>query len=452
MLSTLRGSIVALIFALIVVTAASTGCSGLFEDLDDLQFSGSQNQTPNQASAELSSITGESGLPADGESVATITIELFDSLGDPIAGVTPSFTASGEGNDLLDCGSTDETGVATCGLVSVQPGAKELSITHPVSVSGDPIVFLPTCDPESAEFGGGEGHADDPWRICSVEQLELISDHLSRHFVLLADLDLSEIENFQPIGDEANPFNGGFDGSFEGLGFTISHLTIDADSDEGFGLFGVIGAGTTVRNVTLQDAHIQGFRRTGALAGTNYGAVRDSCAHGTVDGRRSVGGLVGRNEGAITDSCSSGGVTGSQRSIGGLAGTNAGEIHRSHSSATVSFNDQTGQSIGWTSFNRIGGLVGDNNEGEVTNSFATGRVSGYESVGGLVGQNTYDASISRSYSAGEVTGNDLVGGLVGHSYGQLHDTYSTSQVEGGLRVGGLVGGEHAPSRQPRVRQ
>ncbi len=176
MLSTLRGSIVALIFALIVVTAASTGCSGLFEDLDDLQFSGSQNQTPNQASAELSSITGESGLPADGESVATITIELFDSLGDPIAGVTPSFTASGEGNDLLDCGSTDETGVATCGLVSVQPGAKELSITHPVSVSGDPIVFLPTCDPESAEFGGGEGHADDPWRICSVEQLELISD------------------------------------------------------------------------------------------------------------------------------------------------------------------------------------------------------------------------------------------------------------------------------------
>jgi hypothetical protein len=61
----------------------------------------------------------------------------------------------------------------------------------------------------------------------------------------------------------------------------------------------------------------------------------------------------------------------------------------------------------------IGGLVGANYEGTVTNCYATGSVTGNHSAGGLVGGNAYGGTIGNSYSTGSVTGTFYVGGLVG---------------------------------------
>ena len=55
--------------------------------------------------------------------------------------------------------------------------------------------------------------------------------------------------------------------------------------------------------------------------------------------------------------------------------------------------------------------------GTITNSYATGTVSGDEYVGGLVGY-TYSATITNSYATGAVTGSSsFVGGLVGKKNG-----------------------------------
>ena len=93
-----------------------------------------------------------------------------------------------------------------------------------------------------------------------------------------------------------------------------------------------------------------------------------------------------------------------------------------------------------TGKNYVGGLVG-RNFGDITNSYATGSVTGggYE-VGGLVGLN-YGGTITSSYAKGSVVGNEGdVGGLVGYNFGDITSSYATGSVNGnGDDVGGLVG-------------
>jgi hypothetical protein len=89
----------------------------------------------------------------------------------------------------------------------------------------------------------------------------------------------------------------------------------------------------------------------------------------------------------------------------------------------------------------VGILVGFN-MGSVSDSYASGAVSGDVSLSGLVGQNT--GTVNNSYSTGNVTGTGWVGGLVGingaiYYGGTVSNSYSTGTVTGSEEVGGLVG-------------
>ena len=87
---------------------------------------------------------------------------------------------------------------------------------------------------------------------------------------------------------------------------------------------------------------------------------------------------------------------------------------------------------------RVGALVGDN-YGTIDQSYATGDVSGFNNVGGLVGYNE-DGTISQSYATSDVGGRDYVGGLVGYNYViTISQSYATGNVSGEYNVGGLVG-------------
>ena len=113
--------------------------------------------------------------------------------------------------------------------------------------------------------------------------------------------------------------------------------------------------------------------------------------------------------------------------VGGLVGFNdRGTVSNSYSTGSVS-----------GSGDYAGGLVGIN-YGTVSNSYSTGSVSGDYIVGGLIGYNLY-GTVSRSYSTGSVSGDNTVGGLVGESYGTVFNSYSTGSVSGDCIVGGLVG-------------
>ena len=86
----------------------------------------------------------------------------------------------------------------------------------------------------------------------------------------------------------------------------------------------------------------------------------------------------------------------------------------------------------------VGGLVGWNWAGKITDCYATVSVSGHEEVGGLVGRKGYSywpgvfpAEISNCYSAGSVSADRHVGGLIGYSYiGQVSNSFWDVETSG----------------------
>lgn len=87
----------------------------------------------------------------------------------------------------------------------------------------------------------------------------------------------------------------------------------------------------------------------------------------------------------------------------------------------------------------VGGLVGENEGGTISDSYFIGSVIGDSNVGGLVGEND-SGTISNSHFTGSVIGESFAGGLVGAlAFGAVTDSCSNSDVTGDLLVGGLLG-------------
>ena len=282
-----------------------------------------------------------------------------------------------------------------------------------------------------------------------------------------------------------------FSGVFEGLGNRVSHLTINAPSGDYIGLFG--SSSGTIANLNLIGVVVTGGDNVGALIGGNTGTVARTYVAGKVTGSGDVGGLVGDSGGVITGQISDDGatitqsyvavsVTGSGDNVGGLAGESGGAIGQSYATGAVTgssinvgglvgstFSTSTitqssasgavsgssyyvGGLVGFSGapisqshatgtvsgLGAVGGLVGVSND-TLTQSYATGTVTGSTEVGGLVGRNFLGAPITQSYATGTVTGDSVVGGLVGTNSGRINQSYATGAVHGGSDVGGLVG-------------
>ena len=147
------------------------------------------------------------------------------------------------------------------------------------------------------------------------------------------------------------------------------------------------------------------------------------------------------------------------QNVGGLTGKNSGKISNSYATGKVSGSTNVGGLAGWnggtihgsyaavrvsgveTGSSTVGGLVGENADGVISHSHAVGNVSGIGPVGGLAGLN--DGTVRDSYATGSVSGTADVGGLAGRNQGTVHDSYATGSVSaegfGGGSVGGLVG-------------
>ena len=279
--------------------------------------------------------------------------------------------------------------------------------------------------------------AEASTKISNAHQLQLMALNLAGNYTLAADIDMSESARasgvwgsagFAPIGDATTRFSG----TFDGLGHTISNLSINRPSTDKTGLLGVLGASGTVRNIGLLGGSVTSVGNSGELVGINYGNITNAYSSGNVSGGSTVGGLVGANYGSVSDSYATGNVTGTYGNVGGLVGYNGagGSISNSYAAGTVI-----------SVAGNVGGLLGHNeNGGTVNNSYAMGSVSGSSWVGGLVGFNNIGSTVANSHSTGTVTGSsNSVGGLVGLNYATIDNSYATGSVTGGDSVGGLVG-------------
>lgn len=209
-----------------------------------------------------------------------------------------------------------------------------------------------------------------------------------------------KLTSWKPIGTS---YNSSFKGTFDGGGHTISGLYFNDSKKNYVGLFGYVGEGGTVKNVTITDSYVSGSRCVGGICGNNNGIVQDCTSGCTVKGTDDfTGGICGFN--------------------------NFGSLKNCHNTGKVSGNTD------------VGGVCGQNHGGTVKRCYNTVEVSGESNVGGVCGCNISGA-VQESYNTGEVFGNNnFVGGVCGQNQGNVKGCYNTGAVTGKSQVGGVCGG------------
>jgi filamentous hemagglutinin family protein len=273
----------------------------------------------------------------------------------------------------------------------------------------------------------------------TTTDLQGMQGNLSGHYALGANIDATATAGwnggfgFDPIGKIAGPTN--FTGNFDGLGHTISGLTILRPLQSNIGLFGFVVStgGAMLKNVTLSGGSVRGGDYVGNLVGHLTGDISNSHATQAVRGDTApdtyVGGLAGWVTGNVINSSSTGAVTGAGSYVGGLLGWITGNITCCFATGPVT-----------TAGGFVGGLAGWVT-GNVSRSYATGTVNTQAGdVGGLIGWITGD--VSNSFAQGNVaTAGGNVGGLLGWKTGNISNTYSSGSVAGAVPVGGLIGAD-----------
>lgn len=147
--------------------------------------------------------------------------------------------------------------------------------------------------------------------------LQAMNSDLTANYAVGSNIDLSSISNWQPVGESDR-----FTGTFNGLGHTLSNLTIDRSSTDFVGLFGATASGSVIRDIGLVGGSVSGRNHVGGLAGFNQsGTINNAYATGSVEGLDYVGGLVGYSLGTISNVYAAGSVEGRDY-VGGLAGNN----------------------------------------------------------------------------------------------------------------------------------
>lgn len=249
--------------------------------------------------------------------------------------------------------------------------------------------------------------ATTPIVISNLSDLQAIQNNLAGYYILGANIDAAGF-SFTSIGSAANLFTGIFDGQ----GHTISNLTINNVSNTATGLFGEIGTTGAVSNVGLIGESVtSSYLSVGGLVGENFGTVSKSYVSGTIAGGAYVGALVGFNgsSGSITESYATGAANGID-DVGGLVGLNQGAIAESYATGTI---NEGRSGLG------IGGLVGVNTTGTITQSYAIGVLGGGGfAVGGLVGAGG-GANVTASYWDTQTTGRSTSGGGTGLTTAEL---------------------------------
>ena len=249
---------------------------------------------------------------------------------------------------------------------------------------------------------GGGAHTDyDYMRVHDVYELQHMDANrvnaavtgsdkkIIGRYMLANDIAASETQDwdrgFQPIGSSDNSM-GAFTGRFDGVGHTITGLTIKAPTDS----FGGYSRGMFAE---IDHAHIENV------------SLKDA----SVSGEKDVGGIVGSAEWSTIRNVSF-----------------SGEVH---GSGTV-----------------VGGIVGTLKRSTIENAYHEGTVEGNSSVGGIVGFVFSNSTVQNVRNAGKVVGNEMLGGIAGSvAWGSsVRNALQTGTVEQRTgqtdpTVGGVVG-------------
>lgn len=281
---------------------------------------------------------------------------------------------------------------------------------------------------------GVEGDLEGYEVIQNVEDLVAINSdttNMSKNYILGADLELSSIDDWTPIGY----INGSkyiFNGSFEGFGHTISHLTSTEN-----GLFYWIGA--RVYRISSTEGYGGDYQLLSGVSISNLGLVdldisvtlADNISYGMIGGLAGASNAIMRNVFATGDISVSAPIVYQSHAVGGLLGSAGGIIQNSYSRVNVTAHN----------FQEVGSFAGIAGAESIEDSYATGNVKGtadYEwlalqdgammFVGGFAGSVIGDGFINNAYSTGDVYGMRYIGGFAGKADSAIYNSRASGNV------------------------
>lgn len=233
--------------------------------------------------------------------------------------------------------------------------------------------------------------------IYTLEDLLKIKEALNGHYVLMADLDVSNID-WMPIGNIPESLSGltsdNFTGVIDGNGYTINGLTMTTYF-ESLNSYGFVGYNYgTLKNLKLTNVNINitGIKNdvyAGSICGYNSGDIVNCYVSGKVN--------ISNHSGSYDSIC------------GGIAGK----------SNSISMNESFKHSI--------------------TDCYNEAEISSANYAGGIVGFSIYAEPYQKCINAGNVT-SKYAGGIVGYSYGDnFYQCKNEGNINGSQECGGILG-------------
>lgn len=238
-------------------------------------------------------------------------------------------------------------------------------------------------------------NSDGYIEVSTVEDLYNIRMDLTANYILMNDIDLTEVtaeggewdfdgRGWNPIGSNDVYADMAFSGTFDGngyyiIGMRINATTLPSGASKKYTYAGLFANVTgEVRNLHMKDVNVTAGRiYTGAIAAYNSGVITNCSVAGTVisefyyyytypSGMASeyynyVGGIVGCNAGTVSKCYNTSDVTGYKYS-GGIAGYNENAIDNCYNTGSINGN-------------YAGGIAGRNG-GSITNCYNIGNVGG----------------------------------------------------------------------------
>ena len=342
--------------------------------------------------------------------------------------------------EMMKCEYTENGNAITCWEANVVPGYE---ITKLRANGTEERNLSAAITPEAGKFyditldkdkGYTVSEDGNTYEVYNAEGLKNIAKLVNEEWksdiniTLTSDINLSGID-WTPIGID---YNHQYTGTFNGGGHTITGLTVTT-SDQYAGLFGCIGSGGTVKDVTLEGVQITTTRNVGdvgGVAGYSYGNIENCSVSGSVSGSGMngfAGGVVGYQSGGFLTGCSSSATV----NAGCIAGGVAGSTYSATLTACYATDDVTLESSSTGTY-YAGGVVGDNsNRSTVIACYAWGSVSGSGSgtiyVGGVTGNNT-EGTLTACYHANETVSGPAgtTGGVTGRNYKFFNDPVITA--------------------------
>ena len=271
-----------------------------------------------------------------------------------------------------------------------------------------------------------------------IEQLQAVSTNSSGQYALRNSIDATATKDwtdggFKPIiGTDDIGKEIAFTGKFDGLDYNIFNLNINRNTGN-VGLFGMVGNGAVIQNVTLVGGSIKGWNNVGALAGqvSDGAQISNIMNSASVTGSSTnVGGIIGSAgksdfKNLVNTGTVAGTAEGAENNAGGLIGSLSGGTL---SGTSYNLGGVTGKG------SNVGGLVGKASDatlgGEDDFIYNRLNVSGAYNVGGIVGSMT-NTTVKNAENSGNVTATGFTTG--NYKYHTAHD-FGYGQTDNGVRT------------------